>query len=407
MDEPSQVVEALAEVARTTTRTTTSSISTRSSTPTTSRRRSTRSSRSGRRAATIDDDEEELEDEEPDADDRGDGPTRIVPRRPGRVPVLVVLPGPAAQPARRRGADALPRLRVAEPAARPPRRRSRRRDRGRRHSAPDDRELWSRLAACAGAGLLLGVAFPAVRHRSARLRRARRRCSGRGTGRAHERAALYGLRLRHRVLRRRPRVVAVLRQRWRSSRWSSRRPRTSPVRVRWSRPSIDAGCARRGLVAAVWVVFEALRGGWPARWAPVGGARCVAARPPVRPAPSRPSAGSPSSRSCVVVVNGLLLDLVPGAAGRRANAGLSPDAPGRRGRAGGGRGAVHARRRPALPPTVTGHLSSPCCRATTRTASSRPRRSTSDYLTRRHLALAGDLHGKYDLIVFPESRVRT
>jgi hypothetical protein len=32
-------------------------------------------------SATLEDDEEELEDEDVDADDRGDGPTRIVPRR--------------------------------------------------------------------------------------------------------------------------------------------------------------------------------------------------------------------------------------------------------------------------------------------------------------------------------------
>jgi hypothetical protein len=34
-------------------------------------------------SATLEDDEDELEEEEGDADDRGDGPTRIVPRRPG------------------------------------------------------------------------------------------------------------------------------------------------------------------------------------------------------------------------------------------------------------------------------------------------------------------------------------
>ena len=34
-------------------------------------------------SATIEDDEEDLEEEEGDADDRGEGPTRIVPRRPG------------------------------------------------------------------------------------------------------------------------------------------------------------------------------------------------------------------------------------------------------------------------------------------------------------------------------------
>jgi hypothetical protein len=34
-------------------------------------------------SATLEDDEEELDDEEADLDDRGDGATRIVPRRPG------------------------------------------------------------------------------------------------------------------------------------------------------------------------------------------------------------------------------------------------------------------------------------------------------------------------------------
>ena len=66
-------------------------------------------------SATLEDDEDEIEEEERDADDRGEGPTRIVPRRPGRVPLLVVLPRPAPEPARGRGADALPRLRVTTP----------------------------------------------------------------------------------------------------------------------------------------------------------------------------------------------------------------------------------------------------------------------------------------------------
>jgi hypothetical protein len=34
-------------------------------------------------SATLEDDEEEIDEEEGDADDRGEGPTRIVPRRPG------------------------------------------------------------------------------------------------------------------------------------------------------------------------------------------------------------------------------------------------------------------------------------------------------------------------------------
>ena len=64
--------------------TTSDSTSTRSSTPTTSRSRSTSCSRSAPPSATLEDEEEELEDELEDGlDERGDGPTRIVPRRPG------------------------------------------------------------------------------------------------------------------------------------------------------------------------------------------------------------------------------------------------------------------------------------------------------------------------------------
>jgi hypothetical protein len=46
-------------------------------------------------AATLEDDEEEAEEEEPDVDERGDGPTRIVPRRPGEflcASCFLVLP---------------------------------------------------------------------------------------------------------------------------------------------------------------------------------------------------------------------------------------------------------------------------------------------------------------------------
>ena len=64
-------------------------------------------------SATLEDDEEELEDEETDVDDRGDGPTRIVPRRPDEFlcqSCFLVLP---AAPARRRGAAVLRRLRLS------------------------------------------------------------------------------------------------------------------------------------------------------------------------------------------------------------------------------------------------------------------------------------------------------
>jgi Domain of unknown function (DUF4193) len=45
--------------------------------------------------ATLEDDEEEVEEEEVDTDERGDGPTRIVPRRPGEflcTSCFLVLP---------------------------------------------------------------------------------------------------------------------------------------------------------------------------------------------------------------------------------------------------------------------------------------------------------------------------
>ncbi|HYU39169.1 MAG TPA: DUF4193 family protein [Acidimicrobiia bacterium] len=46
-------------------------------------------------AATLEDEEEEAEEEEPDVDERGDGPTRIMPRRPGEflcASCFLVLP---------------------------------------------------------------------------------------------------------------------------------------------------------------------------------------------------------------------------------------------------------------------------------------------------------------------------
>jgi len=46
-------------------------------------------------SATLEDEEEEVEEEEPDVDERGDGPARIVPRRPGEflcASCFLVLP---------------------------------------------------------------------------------------------------------------------------------------------------------------------------------------------------------------------------------------------------------------------------------------------------------------------------
>ena len=45
--------------------------------------------------ATLEDEDEEVEEEEPDVDERGDGPTRIMPRRPGEflcASCFLVLP---------------------------------------------------------------------------------------------------------------------------------------------------------------------------------------------------------------------------------------------------------------------------------------------------------------------------
>ena len=64
-------------------------------------------------SATLEDDEEELEEEEGDGDDRADGPARIVPTTPRRVPVPVVLPPAAAPSPRRSRAAVLRRLRLS------------------------------------------------------------------------------------------------------------------------------------------------------------------------------------------------------------------------------------------------------------------------------------------------------
>ena len=110
------------------------------------------------------------------------GPARIVPAAPGRVPLPVVLPRAAAQPARRRETDALPRLRVTpacaslfalmttsvteaasraadEPVARLP---ERRRQRWRPHWPRWDASVRWRIVASIASAILLGLAFPAL-----------------------------------------------------------------------------------------------------------------------------------------------------------------------------------------------------------------------------------------------------
>ena len=68
-------------------------------------------------SATLEDDEEEVEDDEVDVDERGDGPTRIVPRRADEFlckSCFLRAPAPAA---RRRGTPVLRRLRLTAASA--------------------------------------------------------------------------------------------------------------------------------------------------------------------------------------------------------------------------------------------------------------------------------------------------
>ena len=248
----------------------------------------------------------------PSLDERGDGPTQIVPAPARRVPLLVVLPRAAAQPARGREADALPRLRLS---------------RATRRARP-------RALVPSARAVALGRARSASRSRRSTAgplvaRRARPAAVGVARCAAPGRAALVRLRLRRRVLRRS----------CSSGRGTSGR-RDRPARRRRARPTSPAPGAlvalvrparparRPGSSAAVWVVVEALRGRWPLGGLPVGRARrrrCTTSR---RHARSRAGAASRSSRSSSSSCNALLVDLAARAASERRPA-----------RRGAGRGA--------------------------------------------------------------------
>jgi apolipoprotein N-acyltransferase len=168
--------------------------------------------------------------------------------------------------------------------------------------------------------------------------------------------------------------------------------------------ALVAAYARRGLsspflTAAVWVVLEALRGRFPFGgfpWADVG-----VALHDIPAARALASVGGTLLVSFVVVaVNGLLLDL-----GLAVRAHVSPAAL----LAGVGVVAVLVATVVAdvtrFEPTTTGHLRVALLQGDDEQL---PLAEQVDQpLTEKHFALADQLQGKYDLIVFPESALDT
>lgn len=172
---------------------------------------------------------------------------------------------------------------------------------------------------------------------------------------------------------------------------------------------VVAACARRGLrspflTAAIWVVFEALRTRWPLggfAWGQVG----VALHGFV---PARALAswgGVPLATFGVVATNGLLADVIRGLrtgvqTGRRQ---LSLAIGGLIGVAVVSTAATIGR----FEPHPTGHLRFALLQGNDKNRYLTQAELETDYLTRSHLALARQLRGRYDLVVFPESSLAT
>jgi apolipoprotein N-acyltransferase len=190
--------------------------------------------------------------------------------------------------------------------------------------------------------------------------------------------------------------------------------------------------ARRGvcsplLTAATWVVLEALRGRWPLGgfpWADLGVA--LHGVPAARALAS--IGGTLLVTFVVVAVNGFLLD---GALAARRNTRLADGslAARRDTRLADARSQADARSRPLrdlalagvglvtifavvavvgvtrFEPRVTGHLHIALLQGDDEELSLAEQ--TTQPLTQKHLALADQLHGHYDLVVFPESALDT
>ena len=364
------------------TRRTTSSTSTKSCTPTTSRHRSMPSSRSGRRARPLEDDEEELEEEEGDADDRGDGPTRIVPRRPASSLPVVFPRAPRGTSSRTSEKDL---CRDCGKRTRPP--------------APDPR-LPGAVAAVV-AGLLLGVSFPPLDLGALALV-AVIPLLWAWRGATPRRAALYGFVFGLAFFG----VLLV----W--SRYFGA-VAIAPLVIAEAAYLAGAGALvavfeRRGMrsppiVAAVWVVVETLRGRWPS--AGSRGASSVSRCTTSTCARALASFGGVALVSFLIVCfDELLLDgvLAPGAA-RSAAPGPTPGLRTVAVMLAGILVIVALADVLRYEPTVTGHIKFALLQGNDQDRNLTQQEIDADYLTNKHLALAATLHGHYDLIVFPES----
>ena len=346
-------------------------------------------------SATLEDDEEELEEEEVDGDDRADGPTRIVPRRPTSSSASRASSScrSAGSPTRTgSSATTAPEVMTPAPPVSPTAR-------------PTTARLsWGRLAAALGAGLLTGLCFrPRTSYLGPVVLVVARAPAVGVARRAPASRRAVRLRVRRRVLRRRlawiryfgyvaivPLVVAMA-------------AAIAVVGV------LVAAFARRRLAspfltAAAWVVLEALRGRWPLGgfpWADLG----VALH------------DVPAARALASFGGTLLVSFVIVAVN-----GLRPRARHRGGRA---PALGHRRRRSTgaviglvgllvvcvladvarYEPTTTGHLRVALLQGDDEQL---PLAEQTDQpLTAKHLALAARLHGHYDLIVFPESALDT
>jgi apolipoprotein N-acyltransferase len=151
------------------------------------------------------------------------------------------------------------------------------------------------------------------------------------------------------------------------------------------------------LVAAIWVVVEALRarfplGGLP--WGELGVA--LHDQPWARALASL--GGVPLVSFVVVAVNGLLLELL--VATRRRRVRPVAFAAGALGLLVLAVGVVGLTR---FQPTVTGEIRYALLQGNDQNRNLTAEEVGSDYLFRKHLELASELEGPYDLIVFPES----
>jgi len=151
------------------------------------------------------------------------------------------------------------------------------------------------------------------------------------------------------------------------------------------------------LVAVVWVVVEGLRARWPLGGLPWG--ELGVALHDLPWARALASVGGVALVSFVVVaINGLLVDLVAAAVEHRRRAAAL---------AGVGivaivvvTGVVDVTR---FTPTATGEVRYALLQGNDQNRALTPAEISSDYLFRRHLELADELRGDFDLIVFPES----